>query len=99
MRRTRKLGNGFIRQFDKTFEKKRRKLMKKKLIAVAAAALMVVALAGCSSSASSASGSASASGSGSALPGDGSSLNFVTGGESGTYYAVGGVIALSLIHI
>ena len=67
--------------------------MKKKLIAVAAAALMVVALAGCSSSASSASGSASASGSGSALPGDGSSLNFVTGGELGTYYAVGGVIA------
>ena len=74
--------------------------MKKKLIAVAAAALMVVALAGCSSSSSSSSASASASGSASAGAsgsytglGDGSTLNFVTGGESGTYYAVGGVIA------
>ena len=72
--------------------------MKKKLIAVAAAALMVVALAGCSSSSSSASasasGSASAGASGSYTGlGDGSTLNFVTGGESGTYYAVGGVIA------
>lgn len=75
--------------------------MKKKLVAVAAAALMVVALAGCSSSSSSSSASASASASGSTSAasgtytglGDGSTLNFVTGGESGTYYAVGGVIA------
>lgn len=76
--------------------------MKKKLIAVAAAALMVVALAGCSSSSSSTSASsqtststsasASASGTYTGL-GDGSTLNFITGGESGTYYAVGGVIA------
>ena len=75
--------------------------MKKKLIAIAAAALMVVALAGCSSSSSSSSASASASGSASASAsasgatglGTGASLNFVTGGETGTYYAVGGAIA------
>ena len=78
----------------------RRKRMKKRLIAVAAAALMVVALAGCSSSGSSASSSTSGSTSGTTTAsgsytglGDGSTLNFVTGGESGTYYAVGGVIA------
>ncbi len=73
--------------------------MKKQLIALASAALLMVALAGCSGSSSSSGTSSSSSGSTSAASGsytnlgDGSTLNFVTGGESGTYYAVGGVIA------
>ena len=48
----------------------------------------MLALGGCSSGGSSASSSSSASGTGSS---DG--LRFVTGGESGTYYALGSVIA------
>ena len=82
-------------------------LTRRSFIGVGAAATMAAALAGCSSggssSASSASGSASGSASASAsasaasssaaasaAPGD---LRFVTGGESGTYFAVGTVIA------
>ncbi len=70
--------------------------MKKKLIAIAATALMVVALAGCSSNSSSSSSENATNNESSAASeklGDGSNLTFVTGGESGTYYAVGGVIA------
>ena len=72
-------------------------------IGAGAAAAAVVALAGCSSggsskaasSSASASGSASASASGSAASTApaGKELRFVTGGESGTYYAFGSVIA------
>jgi uncharacterized protein len=70
--------------------------MKKKLIAIAATALMVVALAGCSSNSSSSSSDGATNNESSTASdklGDGSNLTFVTGGESGTYYAVGGVIA------
>ena len=75
-------------------------LTRRSFIGVGASAAMVAALAGCSSgsgSAASGSGSASASSasaSASAASGaTGNALRFVTGGESGTYYAFGSVIA------
>ncbi len=76
------------------------KMSRKKFLAtaVAVAASLTLALAGCASGgSSSASGSASTSGStsasASAAAGGAGSLRFVTGGESGTYYAFGSVIA------
>ena len=72
-------------------------LTRRSFIGVGAAAGMAAILAGCSSgsgSAASSSASASASSaSASASAASGSGLRFVTGGESGTYYAFGSVIA------
>ena len=77
-------------------------LTRRSFIGVGASAAMAAALVGCSSggsgSAASASGSASASASAeassaSAAAPSGNALRFVTGGESGTYYAFGSVIA------
>ena len=77
-------------------------LTRRSFIGVGASAAVAAALAGCSSgsgSASSAAASASASASASAEASSaaaaptGSALRFVTGGESGTYYAFGSVIA------
>ena len=75
-------------------------LTRRSFIGVGAAAAMGAALVGCSSGGSgsaasaSASGSASAEASSAAAPAaTGAALRFVTGGESGTYYAFGSVIA------
>ena len=74
-------------------------LTRRSFIGVGAAATMAAALAGCSSgsgsaaSASASASSASASASAAATAPAGSALRFVTGGESGTYYAFGSVIA------
>lgn len=66
-------------------------------VGLAAAAGAAAVLTGCSSSgsgsASAGSASASASGSASAAASSNGTLRFVTGGESGTYYAFGSVIA------
>ena len=75
-------------------------LTRRSFIGVGASAAMVAALAGCSSSSSSSSSasaeassaSAEASASASAAA-SGSALRFVTGGESGTYYALGTIMA------
>ena len=76
--------------------------MKKKFVAVLLALCMVLALCACGESAAPAASSAPAE---SAAPADGTaseapvaggpneSLIFVTGGETGTYYAFGSVIA------
>ena len=70
--------------------------------AALAAGLGIMALAGCGNDASSTSGgssagssaaSTSAAGGASTASGGGKQLRFVTGGESGTYYAFGSVIA------
>ena len=74
-------------------------LTRRSFIGVGAAATMAAALAGCysgsgsaaSASASASSASESASAASAAAPGG--ALRFVTGGESGTYYAFGSVIA------
>lgn len=65
--------------------------MKKKLqalMAVAVVGVLAMGLAGCSSS-----GSSSSSTDSSASSGETTSMRFVTGGESGTYYAYGNVLA------
>lgn len=65
--------------------------MKKKLqalMAVAVVGVLAMGLAGCSSS-----GSNSSSTDSSASSGETTSMRFVTGGESGTYYAYGNVLA------
>lgn len=63
-------------------------------VGLAAATGAAVVLTGCSAGGSASSGSASAAASGSAAASKGgNSLRFVTGGESGTYYAFGSVIA------
>ncbi len=69
--------------------------MKKNIKAFAAIALtgvLALGLAGCGSSSSSSS-SASSESSAATTSGAGESLRFVTGGESGTYYAYGSVLA------
>ena len=72
-------------------------LTRRGFVGVAAATGAAAVLAGCSSNDSAASASASASAStaasGSASAASGQTLRFVTGGESGTYYAFGSVIA------
>lgn len=75
-------------------------LTRRSFIGVGASAAMVAALAGCSSGSSGSAASGSASGSASASASSaassaaaGNALRFVTGGESGTYYAFGSVIA------
>ena len=70
--------------------------MKKKILAILLAALMLLALAACSGnggSTNAGSSTASGSDSGSAPAASGSKLTMGTGGESGTYYAFGGVLA------
>ena len=63
-------------------------------VGLAAATGAAVVLTGCSAGGSASSGSASAAASGSAAASKGgNTLRFVTGGESGTYYAFGSVIA------
>ena len=57
----------------------------KKLIAIVLAALMLLSLTACGEKADTAASGATAS--------TGAKLRFVTGGESGTYYAFGSVIA------
>ena len=73
---------------------------RRSFIGVGASAAMLAALAGCSSSSGSASSASaesasaeSASAEASAAAASGAALRFVTGGESGTYYAFGSVIA------
>ncbi len=74
-------------------------LTRRSFIGVGASAAALAALAGCSSGSGSSSASASASASASSASASassaasGSALRFVTGGESGTYYAFGSVIA------
>ena len=71
-------------------------LTRRSFIGVGASAAMAAALAGCSSgsgSSSAASASASASAASASAAANGNALRFVTGGESGTYYAFGSVIA------
>ena len=75
-------------------------LTRRSFIGIGASAAMAAALAGCSSgsssssaAASSAASSASAEASSAAAATSGNALRFVTGGESGTYYAFGSVIA------
>lgn len=77
-------------------------LTRRSFIGVGAAATMAAALAGCSSGSGSSAASASASASASAeassaaasgAAASGSELRFVTGGQSGTYYAFGQVLA------
>jgi len=69
--------------------------MTKRIIAILMAALLVLALVGCSSTSGSTSGSASGSSSGASAPATtaDNKLTMGTGGESGTYYAFGGVLA------
>ncbi len=66
----------------------------KALFAVALTGVLAVGLMGCGSSAPSSTGSSSASGADKAATSTagGESLRFVTGGESGTYYAYGNVL-------
>ena len=68
--------------------------MTKRIIAILMAALLVLALVGCSSSSGTTSGSASGTGSGASAPTTtaDNKLTMGTGGESGTYYAFGGVL-------
>lgn len=74
-------------------------LTRRSFIGVGAAATVAAALAGCSSgsgsaaSASASASSASESASAASAAAPGGALRFVTGGESGTYYAFGSVIA------
>ena len=78
-------------------------LTRRSFIGVGASAAIAAALAGCSSgsgsassaaaSASASAASASAEASSAAAAATGAALRFVTGGESGTYYAFGSVIA------
>ncbi len=63
----------------------------KTIIAVACAGVLAAALVGCGGGAASSSSSASSSASAQAQAG-GEKLRFVTGGESGTYYAYGNVL-------
>lgn len=63
----------------------------KKIVPLFAAAAMVVALAGCSAPASNTSSNTNTNAAASTA--SSSQLRFVTGGESGTYYAFGSVIA------
>lgn len=65
----------------------------KKTIALVAALCMVFALCACGSSSAPAATSAPAADAPSAPAGPNESLTFVTGGETGTYYAFGSVIA------
>ncbi len=69
--------------------------MKKKLIAILLAALLVLALAACSGGGNGGSGGGSTptNAPASAAPAAGEKLTMGTGGESGTYYAFGGVLA------
>ena len=70
--------------------------MKKKitsLLAVACAGVLALGLAACSGGSSNSSSNASSEGSSSAAEEISDNLNFVTGGESGTYYAFGTVLA------
>ena len=66
--------------------------MKKKFVAVLLALCLVLALCACGESAAPAASSAPASDA-PAAGGPSESLTFVTGGETGTYYAFGSVIA------
>ena len=66
--------------------------MKRRILAILLAALLVLALTACGSNSGSNAGTAS-SGSSTAAPASGSKLTMGTGGESGTYYAFGGVLA------
>ena len=70
-------------------------LTRRSFIGVGASAAMVAALAGCSSSSSGSScaSAESASAESSAAAASGSALRFATGGESGTYYALGTIMA------
>lgn len=79
-------------------------ITRRSFIGVGASAAMVAALAGCSSGSGSASSAsaesasaeasaASASAEASAAAASGAALRFVTGGESGTYYALGTIMA------
>ena len=70
-------------------------LTRRSFIGVGASAAMVAALAGCSSSSSGSSSASaeSASAESSAAAASGSALRFATGGESGTYYALGTIMA------
>lgn len=68
--------------------------MKKKLALMLAAA-MIMALVGCTSGGGETTGSGSGSGSGDA-PATLSNVTLATGGSSGTYYAVGGVLSQTL---
>ena len=78
-------------------------LTRRSFIGVGAAAGMAAVLAGCSSgsgsassasaSASSASASASASSASASAAASGAAMRFVTGGEAGTYYALGTIMA------
>ena len=65
----------------------------KKIVPVVAASAMVLALAGCSAPASNTSNTNASSNASSSSSSSSTRLNFVTGGSTGTYYAVGGVIA------
>ena len=69
--------------------------MKKKLIAILMAALLVLALAACSGGGNGGSGGGSTptNAPASEAPAAGEKLTMGTGGESGTYYAFGGVLA------
>ena len=70
--------------------------MKKKFIAaasIACAGLLAVSLMGCGSSSSSSDSSSDDSSSSSSTASSSQDLRFVTGGESGTYYAFGTVLA------
>lgn len=70
--------------------------MKKRILAILLAALMVLALAACGSNSSGSASAGNAASSGTASGGaasSGSKLTMGTGGESGTYYAFGGVLA------
>ena len=70
--------------------------MKKKLALMLAAA-MIMALVGCTSGGGETTGSGSGSGSGSGdAPATLSNVTLATGGSSGTYYAVGGVLSQTL---
>ena len=76
----------------------REDIMKKRILAILLAALMVLALTACgnNSGSTASSGNAAPAGgnSGSSAPAaSGSKLTMGTGGESGTYYAFGGVLA------
>ena len=68
--------------------------MKKKLVSIVLAGAMVVGtLAGCGAAPAATADSGEAAAESTAAPASGAKLRFVTGGEAGTYYAFGSVIA------
>ena len=70
------------------------KLTRRNFIGLGVTAAATVALTGCDGGGSAASSAATSAAAGGAAPmGTGTPLQFVTGGESGTYYAFGSVIA------